>query len=215
MAVDCKILEDTYVKQTYDNIAISFAQSRSEFLWLGVKNFIFSLPKDSLVLDAGCGNGKAMGKRNDLKYIGCDGSEQLVKICKEKGLHVTLEDIRKLSYETNTFDAVMCIAVLHHLADNDGRLCALNELVRVLKPGKQLLFQVWAKEQQLTDKFTPINDKNDYMVSWHRGKDKSEQRYYHLFPEKEIDELVKQLTNTKIKQKTYECDNWSFILEKV
>ncbi|QKF94565.1 putative tRNA methyltransferase 9-like protein [Fadolivirus algeromassiliense] len=213
--MDSNELESKYVHAVYNDIAQEFNNTRA-YLWQGVKNYLHDKHPDELILDAGCGNGKNMLYRTDLRFIGCDTSESLLNICRDKGLDVVNANIKSLPFEDNLFDGVMCIAVLHHIADENDRLSALNELLRVVKVGCTVLFQVWAREQELNKKFKPLNDNNDFMVSWNPNiKDKKIQdRYYHLFSEIDIDTLVSKLKNIRIVSKSYECDNWCFILEK-
>ena len=211
------ILEKVYVEQTYSHISDEFDKTRVSH-WKGVKEFITSLQKDSLVLDAGCGNGKNMQIRSDLKYLGCDLCENFAEICKRKGFDVIVSNIKSMPFDVNKFDAVMCIAVLHHISSDEDRLLSLNELIRVLKPKGKLLFQVWAREQELTKKFIQINDNNDFFVTWTMKDSKDgelSKRYYHLFSEKDIDSLVLQLKNVKVINKTFEANNWCFVLEKL
>ena len=176
-------------------------------------NFINSLDKDTLVLDAGCGNGKNMQIRNDLKYIGCDTSDKLLEICKTKELNVVNANIKDLPFPDETFDNIICIAVLHHITLEEERLNTVNELLRVLKPGGKLLLQVWAREQELTNKFIQIKD-NDFFVTW-SSSDKILKRYYHLFTELEIKQLLAQLSSVKLIDKTFEKNNWCLTLEKL
>jgi len=44
-------------------------------------------------------------------------------------------------------DAVLCIAVIHHLSTRDRRLKALSELARVLRPNGRACVTVWARQQ--------------------------------------------------------------------
>ena len=46
----------------------------------------------------------------------------------------------------------ICIAVLHHLATDERRLAAIEELVRVVRSGGQVLLYVWALEQETEKK---------------------------------------------------------------
>jgi alkylated DNA repair protein alkB family protein 8 len=71
-------IETKYVKESYNQIAKDFDRTRYNH-WGSVKRFINSLPSNSLILDAGCGNGKNMLFEN-MQFIGCDISEELVKI---------------------------------------------------------------------------------------------------------------------------------------
>ena len=64
--------------------------------------------------------------------------EQARKSFRDTGLEVTLRqgDVRGLPYGSGVFDLVMTSHVLEHLVDPD---VALNEMVRVLKPGGVLI----------------------------------------------------------------------------
>ena len=54
----------------------------------------------------------------------------------------------RLPYAAQRFDAVLCIAVLHHMTTPARRSEMLTELVRVLAPGGKALVTVWATEQE-------------------------------------------------------------------
>lgn len=205
-------MELKYVKESYNTIADHFDRTRTNH-WPRVKQFINSLGANSTLLDAGCGNGKNMEIRDDLIQIGCDNSEKLVDICKNKNLNVILSDIKILPFNDNSFDNVICIAVIHHLSTKENRINALKELLRVLKPKGCLLFQVWAREQQLNEKFIKLNEDNDYFVTW-KDNGRIVNRYYHLFTEKELDDLLLQIDDIKIIIKIFEKNNWSFEIEK-
>ena len=56
-------------------------------------------------------------------------------------------DCLRLPYRADLFDAVICIAVIHHLSTEERRIAALRELTRILRPGGRLLVYVWAMEQ--------------------------------------------------------------------
>lgn len=45
-------------------------------------------------------------------------------------------------------DYVISVAVIHHFSTEERRLEAINELVRITKPGGTILIYVWAFEQQ-------------------------------------------------------------------
>ncbi len=45
-------------------------------------------------------------------------------------------------------DAVVCIAVLHHISSERRRVRLLHELARVLRPGGRALVTVWASQQE-------------------------------------------------------------------
>ena len=72
---------------------------------------------------------------------------------------VAVADAFHLPYSSSRLDAVLCIAVLHHISSAARRLRMLEELVRVLKPGGRALVTVWATQQEdpsKFDKWSPI-----------------------------------------------------------
>ena len=72
---------------------------------------------------------------------------------------VAVADAFHLPYSSSRLDAVLCIAVLHHISSAARRLRMLEELVRVLKLGGRALVTVWATQQEdptKFDKWSPI-----------------------------------------------------------
>ncbi|KAL6179539.1 hypothetical protein ACLB2K_051053 [Fragaria x ananassa] len=159
-------IEKKYVHHVYDAIAPHFSSTRFA-KWPKVANFLSSLPAGSLVLDAGCGNGKYLGFNPDCFSIGCDISAPLIKICADRGHEVLVADALVLPYRTGFGDAAISIAVLHHLSTESRRKKAIEELVRVVKKGGLVLITVWAVEQEdkeLASKWTPLTEK--YGEEW-------------------------------------------------
>ncbi|TXG52875.1 hypothetical protein EZV62_022044 [Acer yangbiense] len=159
-------LEKKYVHHVYDAIAPHFSSTRFA-KWPKVASFLNSLPLGSLVLDAGCGNGKYLGLNPDCFFVGCDISATLIKICADRGNEVFVADAVNLPYRTGFSDAAISIAVLHHLSTEKRRKKAIEELVRVVKKGGLVLITVWAVEQEdksLLTKWTPLNQK--YVEEW-------------------------------------------------
>ncbi|KAL4301285.1 hypothetical protein HN51_052702 [Arachis hypogaea] len=154
-------IEKKYVHRVYDAIAPHFSSTRFA-KWPKVAAFLSSLASGSLVLDAGCGNGKYLGLNPDCFFIGCDISSSLIKICSDRGHEVLVADAVNLPYRTGFGDAAISIAVLHHLSTEYRRIRAIEELVRVVKKGGYVLITVWAKEQEhrsLISKWTPLPEK--------------------------------------------------------
>lgn len=155
-------IEKKFVHHVYDAIAPHFSSTRFA-KWPKVASFLSSLPSGSLVLDAGCGNGKYLGLNQDCYFIGCDISPSLIKICSDRGHEVMVADAVNLPYRTGFGDAAISIAVLHHLSTENRRRKAIEELVRVVKKGGLVLITVWAVEQEdklLVTKWTPLAEKN-------------------------------------------------------
>ncbi|KAK1391032.1 Alkylated DNA repair protein alkB 8 [Heracleum sosnowskyi] len=159
-------IEKKYVHRVYDAIAPHFSSTRFA-KWPKVATFLNSLAPGSLILDAGCGNGKYLGLTPDSVFIGCDISAPLVGICADRGNEVVVADAVNLPYRSGYGDAAISIAVLHHLSTEIRRKKAIDELVRVVKRGGLVLITVWAVEQEdktLLNKWTPLTDK--YVDEW-------------------------------------------------
>ena len=107
------------------------------------------------VLDMGCGEGRhtaAVCGRQGVWCVGSDKSFEDLDKTREKlavhrrmgdfaaaGASVSASDIRQLPFRTESFDSVICSEVLEHI-DRDEQ--AIQELLRVLKPGKTLAVSV-------------------------------------------------------------------------
>lgn len=159
-------IEKKYVHHVYDAIAPHFSATRFA-KWPKVAKFLNSLSPGSVILDAGCGNGKYLGFNPNCFDIGCDISPPLIDICARKGHEVLVADAVNLPYKTNFGDAAISIAVLHHLSTESRRRKAIEELIRVVRKGGAVLITVWAVEQEdrsLLSKWTPLSGK--YNEGW-------------------------------------------------
>lgn len=156
-------IEKKFVHHVYDAIAPHFSATRFA-RWPKVAAFLGSLPRGSLVLDAGCGNGKYLGVNADCLFVGCDVSAPLVNICASRGHEVLVADAVNLPFRSGFGDAAISVAVLHHLSTEGRRRKAVEELVRVVRTGGHVLITVWAVEQEdqsLLAKWTPVGPKYD------------------------------------------------------
>lgn len=187
-SIDAQALEESNVQAVYDAIAPHFSATRFA-VWPAVRNFIESLQPGSIVADVGCGNGKYFGIRRDIFTAGSDRSSGLATVAARRlyppGLpkadrplaDMLVSDGLKLPYRRSSCDAVLCIAVLHHMASIERRIALLQELFDVLVPGGRALVTVWATEQEnmkKVAKWEPLQSteegevsKNDYLVPWH------------------------------------------------
>lgn len=159
-------IEKKYVHRVYDAIAPHFSATRFA-KWPKVSSFLNNLSSGSVVLDAGCGNGKYLGLNTTCYFIGCDISAPLVKICSDRGHEVLVADCVNLPYRDGYGDAVISIAVLHHLSSEDRRKKAIEDMVRCVRIGGLVLITVWAVEQEdggLVNKWTPLTGK--YLAEW-------------------------------------------------
>ncbi|XP_077915186.1 tRNA (carboxymethyluridine(34)-5-O)-methyltransferase ALKBH8 isoform X2 [Halichoerus grypus] len=144
-------LEREYVHRVYEEIAEHFSSTRHT-PWPRVVDFLKALPSGSLVADVGCGNGKYLGINKELYMVGCDRSQALVGICRERRSEVLVGDALAVPLRGGSWDACISVAVTHHLATAERRAAALQELVRLLRPGGMALVYVWAMEQEYEKK---------------------------------------------------------------
>ena len=157
------LLERDLVHSFYDTIATHFSHTRHS-PWPRVEAYVTSLPSGCRVLDVGCGNGKYMGVNPSLRMIGCDISERLVAICRQKGFEAEVGDCQLLRWPDGEFDCVICVALMHHLSSEERRLQALREMLRVLRVGGELLVTAWAQEQEGDSRRR--FDTQDVLVPW-------------------------------------------------
>jgi 2-polyprenyl-6-hydroxyphenyl methylase / 3-demethylubiquinone-9 3-methyltransferase len=101
--------------------------------------------ENTAVLDAGCGGGflsEELAKKGAHVWA-IDTAEQLLAKAKEHaqegGLNIRYSkaSCEQIPFAKNTFDVVVCVDVLEHLANPQ---LALIEFMRVLKPGGTLFF---------------------------------------------------------------------------
>lgn len=110
------------------------------------------LPKNAQILEVGCGSGRnAMylsGKLRAKSYIATDKNPSAIARAEtrnESGKKVIFQvaDIFKLPFDDQSFDAVVCVELLHHVKDWKK---ALREIHRVLKKNGKLLLKEFSIE---------------------------------------------------------------------
>jgi tRNA (uracil-5-)-methyltransferase TRM9 len=198
-------LEETNVRQVYQKIANHFNHSRGESKWDWIESFLDQYQEPNTVCDIGCGSGRNMRPN----CVGIDNCANFIKICQEKGLKVKLSEMINLELPDETYNAIICIAVFHHLDSEDKRIKALLEMKRILKAGGRILLSVWSKNQPETTKRT--FEYGDNLVPWN-NHGKIYQRYYYIFEIDEIKNLFIKVGLTLLNH-TWEYGNEVFILE--
>ncbi|XP_069017412.1 probable tRNA methyltransferase 9B [Embiotoca jacksoni] len=153
-------LERDHVHSVYDKIAPYFNDSRYK-AWPKVRQFLLDLQPGSIVADIGCGNGKYLHINKDVFKMGCDVCRPLVDFAWSQGHEVQMCDGLHLPYRDSCFDAVLSIAVIHHLSTKERRIRAIKEMARTLRVGGRIMIYVWAMEQKRR-KF----EKQDIFVPW-------------------------------------------------
>jgi ubiquinone/menaquinone biosynthesis C-methylase UbiE len=111
-----------------------------------------TIPPGSLVLDAGCGNGRyllPLSKR--YHAIGIDVSMNALLKARSyldmsgQCAECIASTITDLPFPDRSFDAVICYGVLQHLLESERKLAA-KEFQRVLKPSGVLFIEVFGTE---------------------------------------------------------------------
>jgi ubiquinone/menaquinone biosynthesis C-methylase UbiE len=139
--------ESQFVHRVYNNIASHFSSTRAR-PWPCITTFLQGLELGSSVLDCGCGNGKYLRQETRrLNMAGFDMSENLLQVCVDQGFSVCSANALCLPFKTSCYDALISIAVLHHLSTPERRTEALAEMVRVVRPGGQICLYVWSFEE--------------------------------------------------------------------
>src|SRR5207245_5455776 len=94
----------------------------------------------------------------------------------------------KLPFRNASFDASLCIAVLHHLPLESDRIAALTELRRVLRRGAPVFLSVWSREQpRFQSRPAAPEIDPDVEVPWTMPQTTVGPRFYHLSPKAEME----------------------------
>jgi len=206
------------VSNFYKHNAENFSKTRNN-PWPATKAFLDSIDSGDSVLDIGCGNGRNLFYRSDIEITGLELSEELCQIVKSRGGKVVCGNMINLPFEDNSFDFIICIAVYHHLDNNEDRTKALKEMYRVLKPGGRVFIQVWAMEQPISSRRKFL--KRDTLVPWKNKDGTIMLRYYHIYPKGELEKEINDLSNKKnnfnfdIEVVLYEEGNHINVLKKI
>ncbi|KAH0573302.1 Methyltransferase [Spironucleus salmonicida] len=234
-------LENEHVHKVYESIASHFSNTRNR-PWPLVSNFIKQHPF-SFILDAGCGNGKYLQHQNQFNFA-FDYSHNLAKIALNKPAEIVVGDTLRIPFQSNKFDIIISIAVIHHLASTDRRVEALKEINRCLTVGGRALVCAWAVEQGVsgTDMLVPwtqqlqnklhFTDDTDVANDKIKGQEiKKQGRFYHFFLNGELSEMGKSAGlqidqkmgqqlyeeiygQTEMQDEYYDHDNWYCIFYK-
>jgi len=188
--------ERDHVHAVYDAIATQWHHTRGKrgVLWPSATQFVQDLPEGSIVADVGCGDGKyfpAIWEAGSY-VIGTDISLPLLKSSFDESSGSTVPDTRKVSgyrqslqkrpavavadamtvpLRSDSCDAAICIAVMHHLSTTNRRVRCIEELSRVVKTNGKIHIQAWAMEQAADsrrrfaapDVFVPFNAQPKYL----------------------------------------------------
>jgi 2-polyprenyl-3-methyl-5-hydroxy-6-metoxy-1,4-benzoquinol methylase len=145
-----KLVEESLAKPDIHRkwASVYLAPENDEFFELAFDYIarVLSAPKNSVILDAGCGKCAHSIRLANRGFLvrAVDLSESVLKVAKanvianglEEKISIQREDILSLSFEDETFDYIICWGVLMHVPDLET---AISELTRVLRPGGTLI----------------------------------------------------------------------------
>ena len=104
--------------------------------------------KGDSILDAGCGNGRNLKwfYKNDFTLTGIDINAERTAQAKENypkaSVNFSVGELDDLPFSENSFDHILCCAVLHFAKSDEHFYSMITEMVRVLKPDGSLLIRV-------------------------------------------------------------------------
>ena len=103
---------------------------------------------DAVILDAGCGNGRNLKwfYDNFFSFYGVDTNANRIEAAKERypklSDNFSIQNLDVLNFDNNTFDHIICSAVLHFAQNTQHFLNMFSELIRVLKPRGSLFIRM-------------------------------------------------------------------------
>ncbi len=188
------------VKEQYSIIASDFSKTRYK-KWNCVNNFLSNINKTDKILELGCGNGKNIYDIKD-QSIGVDICPEFCKICRDKGITVIESNVLDVDFSEESFDYILCIAVIHHIKEEDDKIKLLNIINNILKTNGKALITGWTTQEPTRNLVH-----GDNIVKF--GKN---ERYYYIFQQYELYNLCKQVFNNT--DYSFECYNDVIIVTK-
>ncbi|CAM3763890.1 class I SAM-dependent methyltransferase [Cohnella lubricantis] len=154
-------VEKMILKQAYNNHAEHRDRSGIEpWKWEERERFLLQAKQEGresvLEIGAGPGRDSLYLQSQGLDVTSTDLSEEMIRLCREKGLRARVMDFYELDFPDASFDAVFALNCLLHVpkAKLDG---VLREIRRVLKPNGLFFCGVYGGEES-----EGIWEKDDY-----------------------------------------------------
>lgn len=173
------------VVDVYNQIAHSFSKTRYK-KWKSVNDFLEKVLPNERILELGCGNGKNLIDHKE-QSLGVDISEEFCKICENKGIKTICCDILDVELEEESYDHILCIAVIHHLPKMEDQIRLIQKIYRLLKPGGRALITGWNISEP-KHSFHP----GDNLVKFGESM-----RYYYIYQIGELKEMIEQTIEPK------------------
>lgn len=116
--------------------------------WPVTQRYLDHLKKGQRVLDVGCGNGKLVsGLKKGVEYLGFDFSKTLLKEAQNNfpNFEFRYGNIvePKAWKGLKKYDAIFCVAVIHHLPEKTQQQYVLKKMGSLLKRNGFLYLSVW------------------------------------------------------------------------
>lgn len=171
------------------------------------------LPASVRILDVGCGNGRfarALAQRGVRgAYLGLDADERLLALAATQTVELpnlacrfAVVDLAQPTWTAAVdavYDAVVCLAVLHHFPGYDLRRRIVAEMASLLRPGGLLALSTWQflgspRFDQRLLAWTEIGltdadvEPGDALLPWNQGK--RAVRYVHHLDLAEVGQLA-------------------------
>ncbi len=138
----------------YDEIGTHFSRTRqktygsSSSNWPVTDKYLKKLKKGQSILDIGCGNGKLVsGLPKGIFYTGTDFSTTLLdeakKLYPKQDFRLGNAVEKNHWKDLEEYDAIFCVAVLHHIPEEKQQVYILSEAKKHLKKNGFMYLTVW------------------------------------------------------------------------
>ena len=175
------------VADFYERHGAGFSRTRG-MVWAEEKIVANLITPGMTVVDVGAGNGRfARLVPDGAVYIGIEPSEALRTSSDGRMNNPPLRagGFPSLPIEDRVADVTVCFAVFHHLPTEEDRRAAVDELIRITKPGGIIAATTWHVPID-HPRLSPIEDGDtgDFFMSW-KAEGADAKRYVHLFTDDE------------------------------
>lgn len=161
--------------------------------WPAVARFVGRLPRGSVVLDVGVGNGRYFGlpEADGLRWVGADVSRAQLGLARRvlpAGSALVRADGRRLPLRDGAATAGVAVAVVHHLPTRPERVAVLHEMARCLRPGSPWMASAWSDVDAVAraGRRATGGGPQDVIIPFRGGLDQPVDRFYHLYREGEL-----------------------------
>ncbi|MSR84967.1 class I SAM-dependent methyltransferase [Candidatus Uhrbacteria bacterium] len=186
------------VADFYERYGAAFGRTRG-MSWNEEKMIAERVRKEMIAVDVGAGNGRfAKLLPDDIHYVGFEPSSTL-RAGADPKLNLQDGSLPHLPINDATADVTVCFAVLHHLPTLDDQQAAVNELIRITKPGGLIAASAWHLSHTAPDEVSRHREtagseqgwdtssgatRVDFFIPW-RAEGADAKRYVHAFDQKE------------------------------